>query len=213
MPKKPQSGAQTAAQQQGSFLDSMPKKPQVKATNHAHAAGGKGVAWDVEDPSQGHREGLDWDNYVATSVERNTYEFNLFLVGSAVWLSVLSLGKTRQDKKRHWELKEGLAPFTPRIDPVLQRLRERCAHLLPCGKTNTDASRNKKRWFQSRAETAAHQQRNFLGLDAKGAKGKYELDGSEAGHCCNDKGHGVAVPASEPANAAHRPLLTLGLKD
>ncbi|KAK1875552.1 Acidic mammalian chitinase [Dissostichus eleginoides] len=27
-------------------------------------AGGKGVAWDVEDPSQGHREGLDWDNYV-----------------------------------------------------------------------------------------------------------------------------------------------------
>ncbi|KAK1875556.1 Transcriptional activator protein ExaE [Dissostichus eleginoides] len=26
---------------------------------------GKGVAWDVEDPSQGHREGLDWDNYVA----------------------------------------------------------------------------------------------------------------------------------------------------
>ncbi|KAI9531464.1 hypothetical protein NQZ68_040781 [Dissostichus eleginoides] len=192
MPKKPQSGAQTAAQQQGSFLDSMPKKPQVRATNHAHAAGGKGVAWDVEDPSQGHREGLDWDNYVATSVERNTYEFNLFL---------------------HWELKEGLAPFTPRIDPVLQRLRERCAHLLPCGKTNTDASRNKKRWFQSRAETAAHQQRNFLGLDAKGAKGKYELDGSEAGDCCNDKGHGVAVPASEPANAAHRPLLTLGLKD
>ncbi|KAI9531459.1 hypothetical protein NQZ68_040776 [Dissostichus eleginoides] len=90
MPKKPQSGAQTAAQQQGSFLDSMPKKPQVRATNHAHAAGGKGVAWDVEDPSQGHREGLDWDNYVATSVERNTYEFNLFLVGSAVWLSVLS---------------------------------------------------------------------------------------------------------------------------
>ncbi|KAI9531435.1 hypothetical protein NQZ68_040752 [Dissostichus eleginoides] len=97
------------------------------------AAGGKGVAWDVEDPSQGHREGLDWDNYVATSVERNTYEFNLFL---------------------HWELKEGLAPFTPRIDPVLQRLRARCAHLLPCGKTNTDASRNKKRWFQLRAETA-----------------------------------------------------------
>ncbi|KAI9531458.1 hypothetical protein NQZ68_040775 [Dissostichus eleginoides] len=192
MPKKPQSGAQTAAQQQGSFLDSMPKKPQVRATNHAHAAGGKGVAWDVEDPSQGHREGLDWDNYVATSVERNTYEFNLFL---------------------HWELKEGLAPFTPRIDPVLQRLREWCAHLLPCGKTNTDASRNKKRWFQSRAETAAHQQRNFLGLDAKGAQGKYELDGSEAGHSCNDKGHGVAVPASEPANAAHRPLLTLGLKD
>ncbi|KAI9531444.1 hypothetical protein NQZ68_040761 [Dissostichus eleginoides] len=142
------------------------------------AAGGKGVAWDVEDPSQGHREGLDWDNYVA-----------------------------------HWELKEGLAPFTPRIDLVLQRLRERCAHLLPCGKTNTDASRNKKRWFQSRAETAAHQQRNFFGLDAKGAKGKYELDWSEAGDSCNDKGHGVAVPASEPANAAHRPLLTLGLKD
>ncbi|KAI9531441.1 hypothetical protein NQZ68_040758 [Dissostichus eleginoides] len=45
------------------------------------------------------------------------------------------------------------------------------------------------------------------------ALGKYELDGSEAGHSCNDKGHGVAVPASEPANAAHRPLLTLGLKD
>ncbi|KAI9531468.1 hypothetical protein NQZ68_040785 [Dissostichus eleginoides] len=156
----------------------MPKKPQVRATNHAHAAGGKGVAWDVEDPSQGHREGLDWDNYVA-----------------------------------HWELKEGLAPFTPRIDPVLQRLREWCAHLLPCGKTNTDASRNKKRWFQSRAETAAHQQRNCFGLDAKGAQGKYELDGSEAGHSCNNKGHGVAVPASEPANAAHRPLLTLGLKD
>ncbi|KAI9531431.1 hypothetical protein NQZ68_040748 [Dissostichus eleginoides] len=71
----------------------------------------------------------------------------------------------------HWELKEGLAPFTPRIDPVLQRLRERCAHLLPCGKTNTDASRNKKRGFQSRAETAAHQQQNIFGIDAKGAKG------------------------------------------
>jgi len=39
--------------------------------------------------------------------------------------------------------------------------------------------------------------------------GKYELDGSEAGDSCNDKGHGVAVPASEPANAAHQPHLTL----
>ncbi|KAK1875559.1 Transcriptional activator protein ExaE [Dissostichus eleginoides] len=28
---------------------------------------------------------------LTTSVERNTYEFNLFLVGSAVWLSILSL--------------------------------------------------------------------------------------------------------------------------
>ncbi|KAI9531432.1 hypothetical protein NQZ68_040749 [Dissostichus eleginoides] len=46
-----------------------------------------------------------------------------------------------------------------------------------------------------------------------GSHGKYELDWSEAGDSCNDKGHGVAVPASEPANAAHRPLLTLGLKD
>ncbi|KAI9531469.1 hypothetical protein NQZ68_040786 [Dissostichus eleginoides] len=75
-------------------------------------------------------------------------------------------GSMEQSGRVHWELKEGLAPFTPRIDPVLQRLRERCAHLLPCGKTNTDASRNKKRWF-SRGQKLHTQQRNFLGLDAR----------------------------------------------
>ncbi|KAI9531438.1 hypothetical protein NQZ68_040755 [Dissostichus eleginoides] len=127
------------------------------------AAGGKGVAWDVEDPSQGHREGLDWDNYIA-----------------------------------HWELKEGLASFTPRIDLVLQRLRERCAHLLPCGKTNTDASRNIKRWFQSRAETAAHQQRNFFGLDAKGAK----VGGT---NCSTAAGVFFGLNAKEVTGESHEP--------
>ncbi|KAI9531448.1 hypothetical protein NQZ68_040765 [Dissostichus eleginoides] len=119
----------------------MPKKPQVRATNHAHAA--------LAQLGERVWPGM-WK--IQTSVERNTYEFNLFLVGSAVWLSILSC--ERQDKKRHWELKDELAPFTPLIDLVLQSLWERCAHLLPCGKTNTDASRNKKRWSQSRAETA-----------------------------------------------------------
>ncbi|KAI9531433.1 hypothetical protein NQZ68_040750 [Dissostichus eleginoides] len=120
MPKKPQSGAQTAAQQQGSFLDSMPKKPQVRATNHAHAALaqlGERVwpgMWKIQVRVTARvwtgtttllsvlEDGLN--NYsgfsskrisqsllLKTSVERNTYEFNLFLVGSAVWLSILSL--------------------------------------------------------------------------------------------------------------------------
>ncbi|KAI9531440.1 hypothetical protein NQZ68_040757 [Dissostichus eleginoides] len=80
MSKKPQSGAQTAAQQQGSFLDSMPKKPQVRATSHAHAA--------LAQLGERVWPGM-WK--IQTSVERNTYEFNLFLVGSAVWLSILSL--------------------------------------------------------------------------------------------------------------------------
>ena len=35
--------------------------------------------------------------------------------------------------------KKGLAPFTPRIDLVLQRCRERCTLLLSCGKPSNNA--------------------------------------------------------------------------
>ncbi|KAI9531445.1 hypothetical protein NQZ68_040762 [Dissostichus eleginoides] len=123
MSKKPQSGAQTAAQQQGSFLDSMPKKPQVRATSHAHAA---------------------------------------------------------------------LAQLEERVWPGMWKIQVRVTARVWTGTTT----------LLSVLEDGLH---NY--------SGKYELDWSEAGHSCNDKGHGVAVPASEPANAAHRPLLTLGLKD
>ncbi|KAI9531442.1 hypothetical protein NQZ68_040759 [Dissostichus eleginoides] len=185
----------------------MPKKPQVRATNHAHAALAQ----------LGERV---WPGMWKIQVR----------VTARVWTGTTTLVSVLEDGLNNYSgfssKRISLSPFTKdfrgeahlRVKPVfgrLGRLAERSEFVKDKTRLGLGSTQ-----LHSASVTPGQKSRTKTGGDcatspspAANVKGKYELDGSEAGDSCNDKGHGVAVPASEPANAAHRPLLTLGLKD